>query len=329
MRTIEEIAVDLMEPLDGRFVKKNYNGFDHIEGYVAIDQANRIFGFDGWESEITELRDDLKDGTYHAKVKVTVHFHGSNDTTYSRSKEDVGVCVASQSRDTGKISREARDTAIKGAVTDALKRALRSFGAQFGNSLYERDVTTSNAPQQRQAPRQQQAAPAQRQAAPANGSYNSRREENVAATSYSLEGVPSTPPRCPDCQGEMWDNVASPYWKGGLSQSGKKKPVFSCKDKDGCGKAIWSDTYQNGELPAEWYPEDQQPQSSVDANSLPDQTQVVDLEEKASKIWGDNWEEQLQATATATIGYPEYITAPAADLNKLQELIDRLNPMAA
>jgi recombination DNA repair RAD52 pathway protein len=31
---------------------------------------------------------------------------------------------------------EGHDTACKGAVTDALKRALRSFGDQFGNALY-------------------------------------------------------------------------------------------------------------------------------------------------------------------------------------------------
>ena len=31
---------------------------------------------------------------------------------------------------------EGHETAYKGAVTDALKRALRSFGDQFGNALY-------------------------------------------------------------------------------------------------------------------------------------------------------------------------------------------------
>ena len=31
--------------------------------------------------------------------------------------------------------------AVAGAVTDAMKRALRQFGSQFGNSLYEREVS--------------------------------------------------------------------------------------------------------------------------------------------------------------------------------------------
>ena len=33
-------------------------------------------------------------------------------------------------------SAEGHETAFKGAVTDALKRALRSFGDRFGNGLY-------------------------------------------------------------------------------------------------------------------------------------------------------------------------------------------------
>ena len=37
---------------------------------------------------------------------------------------------------------EGHDTAYKGAVTDALKRGLRSFGDEFGNSLCVDDVTT-------------------------------------------------------------------------------------------------------------------------------------------------------------------------------------------
>ena len=42
-------------------------------------------------------------------------------------------------------------------------------------------------------------------------------------------------PPCPDCNGGMWDNR-------GDKASGKAKPNypdFKCKDKDGCGKAVW------------------------------------------------------------------------------------------
>ena len=40
---------------------------------------------------------------------------------------------------------EAHDTAIKAAVTDAMKRALRQFGDQFANALYQRGATGRSA----------------------------------------------------------------------------------------------------------------------------------------------------------------------------------------
>ena len=43
-----------------------------------------------------------------------------------------------QQGDMSKLTGDHYDTASKGAVSDALKRALRTFGAQFGNSLYDK-----------------------------------------------------------------------------------------------------------------------------------------------------------------------------------------------
>jgi len=40
---------------------------------------------------------------------------------------------------------DAHEGAAKEAVTDALKRSLRSFGNQFGNSLYSKDKNNNNA----------------------------------------------------------------------------------------------------------------------------------------------------------------------------------------
>ena len=47
---------------------------------------------------------------------------------------------------------EGHDTALKGAVTDGLKRALRSFGDQFGNALYGDGNADSPASSAGQAP---------------------------------------------------------------------------------------------------------------------------------------------------------------------------------
>jgi hypothetical protein len=51
------------------------------------------------------------------------------------TKSDVGRC--SYQGDTP----EAHEMAVAGAVTDAMKRAFRQFGSQFGNSLYDRDAS--------------------------------------------------------------------------------------------------------------------------------------------------------------------------------------------
>ena len=59
---------------------------------------------------------------YAATVRVTV--------PGSPSRTDVGFHAVVEE------TAEGHETAFKGAVTDALKRALRGYGDQFGNSLY-------------------------------------------------------------------------------------------------------------------------------------------------------------------------------------------------
>ena len=44
---------------------------------------------------------------------------------------------------------DGHDTAIKGAVTDGMKRAFRSFGVQFGNGFYGDQPQVGNPPPQR------------------------------------------------------------------------------------------------------------------------------------------------------------------------------------
>ena len=109
--------------------------FAYVEGRTAIDQANRIFGFGGWGHEVVGevvLREidnvDPKTGevkrirAYAATVRVNV--------AGAPSRTDVGFHTVAEE------NGEGHETAYKGAVTDALKRALRTFGDQFGNALY-------------------------------------------------------------------------------------------------------------------------------------------------------------------------------------------------
>jgi Rad52/22 family double-strand break repair protein len=105
----------------------------YVEGWFAISEANRIFGFDGWNRETVESRCVLareNRGTflavYIARVRVTVHADG---TTIIREGHGTG-------EGHGTSPGEVHDIAFKAAETDATKRALATFGRPFGLALY-------------------------------------------------------------------------------------------------------------------------------------------------------------------------------------------------
>lgn len=134
----------LQADIDPDIVEQNRDGFLHLEGYVAIDQANEIFGFDGWSYEVTDIGQQTSergDILFYADVRVSVFF---GDRLITR--QDTGTQpVASKP---GESSAKTMENARKAAVTDALKRALRSFGNQFGNSLYDKDSAANAAMKQ-------------------------------------------------------------------------------------------------------------------------------------------------------------------------------------
>ena len=143
------VTTKLAEPLDEGLVsqRRGRKGrtFAYLEGRTAIEQANRILGFGGWGYELlgdVTLREgesvDRETGetkpwrAYAATVRVTV--------PGSQPRTDVGFQAVSED------TVEGHETAFKGSVTDALKRALRSYGDQFGNALYGDGATGDLAP---------------------------------------------------------------------------------------------------------------------------------------------------------------------------------------
>lgn len=136
----DRITTELTRKLDPAHVRpaKSFGPKgDYIEGWHAIAEANRIFGAGGWSYTIPECtcvfqgaRDigkDKKPGfgvTYTAKVAVTVDGVLREDFGAGHGYDvDCGL---------------AHESAIKEAVTDALKRALRTFGNPFGLALYDK-----------------------------------------------------------------------------------------------------------------------------------------------------------------------------------------------
>ena len=105
----------------------------YVEGWYAISEANRIFGFDGWNRETVESKCVLARenrgaflAVYTARVRVTVHADGA---TIIREGHGTG-------EGHGTSPGEVHDIALKVAETDATKRALATFGRPFGLELY-------------------------------------------------------------------------------------------------------------------------------------------------------------------------------------------------
>jgi Rad52/22 family double-strand break repair protein len=111
----------------------------YIEGWYAITEANRIFGFDSWNRETLESKCVLARenrgaflAIYIARVRVTVHADGA---TIIREGHGTG-------EGRGSSPGEVHDIALKAAETDATKRALATFGKPFGLALYGNGKTS-------------------------------------------------------------------------------------------------------------------------------------------------------------------------------------------
>jgi len=137
--------------------KGNIN-LSYLEGFDLIETANKIFGHGNWSSAITSL-DQVSQETntnqnvvicYKAVVQLTVY---SLDHSKHISKEDVGFGTG-----ISKTLADAHEGGAKEAVTDSLKRSMRSFGNQFGNSLYDKSRKPLQQTQP-QVPRQIEQAP--------------------------------------------------------------------------------------------------------------------------------------------------------------------------
>lgn len=140
----QKVTAELQKPLDPSAIKPPPQGKfgEYVDGYHIVTEANRIFGHDGWSYEITRLDQtsgqvyDLKgrDGPYQqyrCSFLCTVRV---NVGGVIREGAAVGMGNGKPENTSDVI-----ESAVKEAETDALKRALRSFGNTFGLALYEKD----------------------------------------------------------------------------------------------------------------------------------------------------------------------------------------------
>ncbi len=159
--------------LDSSRIKSRSKGnitLSYIEGFDILATSNKIFGFGNWSYSIAKLEQVSQEQNqnqnnvicYKAVVNVTVH-----DLTHSKSvtREDVGFGTG-----IAKTLADAHESGAKEAVTDAIKRAFRTFGNQFGNSLYDKSRQhqnqTTNMQQTQQMKQSQQSYQQPRQQIP-------------------------------------------------------------------------------------------------------------------------------------------------------------------
>jgi len=134
----------LSAPLDKARVATREQGgktLSYIEAWHAIAEANRIFGFGQWDRETVELRqlgeprvtqdkygkDQMRVG-YSARVRITVR---AGDSVIIREGCGFGSGI-------DKDTDQAHESALKEAESDAMKRALMTFGNAFGLALYDK-----------------------------------------------------------------------------------------------------------------------------------------------------------------------------------------------
>nr|XP_031300243.1 DNA repair protein RAD52 homolog isoform X5 [Camelus dromedarius] len=110
----------------------------YIEGHRVINLANEMFGYNGWAHSVTQQNMDfvdLNNGKFYVGVCAFVRVQ-LKDGSYH---EDVGYGVSEGLKSKALSLEKAR----KEAVTDGLKRALRSFGNALGNCILDKDYLRS------------------------------------------------------------------------------------------------------------------------------------------------------------------------------------------
>ncbi len=140
-----------LSPSRVKFREKSKTQLSYLSGADVERAANTIFKH-AWSSETTQLVKlyeraysktktngttvDMVEVAYMAKVRVLVDING-----VSVVREG---CGAGNGQSSALNPFDAHELAIKEAETDARKRALKTFGDQFGLSLYEKEINLAH-----------------------------------------------------------------------------------------------------------------------------------------------------------------------------------------
>jgi len=104
----------------------------YLESYDVINKANEVFGYGQWGTSVSDIK--IEEANNKTICTAIVRL----DVSGCLPHEDAGVVIAAQKQGEP-LTAEALETAIKGAVSDGMKRNFRHYGKQFGNDLYAKD----------------------------------------------------------------------------------------------------------------------------------------------------------------------------------------------
>ena len=145
----KQLLSRLKQPLSKDLVKTRVKAgvtLSYMAGFNSERQANDIFDFK-WSSETiynqlifkreytktkNRIEIDMVEVAYECKVRISVEIDNK-----IIMREGIGAGNGSARLDN---IFDAYELAMKEAETDARKRALKTFGDQFGLSLYDKDV---------------------------------------------------------------------------------------------------------------------------------------------------------------------------------------------
>jgi DNA recombination protein Rad52 len=208
---------ELSAPLDRAHVKQRQQGgskVSYVEGWHAINEANRIFGFDSWTRQTLSLKcvserertigRDQKSGwgvTYSCTVRIIV---SCGDISIIRDGSGAGHGI---DVDLG----QAHESALKEAETDAMKRALMTFGNPFGLALYDKEQKEVEGTQVASS-RPQQAA----ERRPAETVRRAAPEEAPPAPVRRTVAAPATAAPAPVRRQAAATNTPPPVWRSSL-----------------------------------------------------------------------------------------------------------------
>lgn len=111
------------------FKNTGYSEEPYIEGWTSIQMANRIFGYDGWTSQILSVEMVSMDKSAENRVSVSAMAHIRITLKNGIFREDIGFGISENVKGQGK----AKKIAYKSSITDGIKRTLKQFGKALGS----------------------------------------------------------------------------------------------------------------------------------------------------------------------------------------------------